>query len=101
MAAQQEPQPTQAIDQPLPPPPQIPKQEVVPPAPVAAPSSLRTERQQDGKVLTTPAVRKIAKDNQVRVKKVLSGWEACVKAGVPVEHLVFKYNPTWSVYVFL
>lgn len=71
MAAQQKPQPTQAIDQALPPPPQIPRQEIVPPASAPAQPSINTMT--SSKVLTTPAVRRIAKDNQVDfgVKTVL------------------------------
>lgn len=63
MAAQKEPQPTQAIDELLPPPPQIPKQEIVPPE--AVPMAKTVNSKNIGKVLTTPAVRKIAKDYQV------------------------------------
>lgn len=70
MAAQQKPQPTQAIDQPLPPPPSRPTQEIVPPQsspPVSTQPAFQgsTAANKSGKVLTTPAVRKMAKEHQV------------------------------------
>ncbi|XP_031569107.1 lipoamide acyltransferase component of branched-chain alpha-keto acid dehydrogenase complex, mitochondrial-like [Actinia tenebrosa] len=77
MAAQQKPQPTQAIDQSLPPPPSRPTQEIIPPQPSPpAPSQPAYQEsnvtKRSGKVLTTPAVRKIAKENQIDLSNVPS-----------------------------
>ena len=68
MAAQQKPKPTHAIEEPLPPPPPSPQssasQSVASPPP---PCQTAQQHQSDsGKVLATPAVRKIAMDHNVR-----------------------------------
>ncbi|KAK3752237.1 hypothetical protein QZH41_012246 [Actinostola sp. cb2023] len=70
MAAQQKPQPTQAIHQPLPPPPPKPNQEIVPPVAAPSMSNAISDHIKGSKVLTTPAVRKIAKDNQIDLSNV-------------------------------
>ena len=69
MAAQQKPKPTHAIEEPLPPPPPSPQTSASqslsspPPPPQAAQKDHKTD---SGKVLATPAVRKIAMDHNVR-----------------------------------
>ena len=63
MAAQQKPKPTHAIDAPLPPPPPSPQSTVAPSPP---PQTSEKVASTGGKVLATPAVRKIAMDHNVR-----------------------------------
>ena len=67
MAAQQKPKPTHAIEEPLPPPPHSPQsspsQSKASPAP---PPQTTGKQTNSGKVLATPAVRKIAMDHDVR-----------------------------------
>lgn len=65
MAAQQKPQPTGAINEPLPPPPQAAiAQEITPPPPPGA----EAQRQETSeKVLATPAVRKISMEHNVSI----------------------------------
>ncbi|XP_032218742.2 lipoamide acyltransferase component of branched-chain alpha-keto acid dehydrogenase complex, mitochondrial isoform X2 [Nematostella vectensis] len=67
MAAHQEPKPTSAIDQPLPPPPSSPSTGPTRALPVTAPASSVNK---GGKVLTTPAVRKIAMENKIDLSEV-------------------------------
>lgn len=71
MAAQQKPKPTHAIEQPLPPPPLSPQfsppQSKASPAP--PPQITTKQTNSDGKVLTTPAVCKMAMDYNVRRSK--------------------------------
>ena len=71
MAAQQKPKPTHAIEQPLPPLPQSPQsappQSEAPPTP--APQITTKQTNSSGKVLTTPAVRKMAMEHNVRTSK--------------------------------
>jgi len=68
MAAQQKPKPTHAIEEPLPPPPPSPQTSASqslsspPPPPQAAQKDHKTD---SGKVLATPAVRKIAMDHNI------------------------------------
>lgn len=69
MAAQQKPKPTHAIEQPLPPPPLSPQSS--PPqskaSPVPPPQITTKQTNSDGKVLTTPAVRKMAMDYNIEL----------------------------------
>lgn len=68
MAAQQKPKPTHAIEEPLPPPPPSPQPST--PQPTASPSPPQQTTgkvpSSSGKVLATPAVRKIAMEHNVR-----------------------------------
>ena len=68
MAAQQKPKPTHAIEEPLPPPPPSPhsstSQSTASPSP--PPQTKQKDASSGGKVLATPAVRKIAMDHNVR-----------------------------------
>ena len=64
MAEQQKPQPTGSINEPLPPPPQAVTSEQTPP-----PSEIKREisANRTGKVLATPAVRKLSMENNVSI----------------------------------
>ena len=68
MAAQQKPKPTHATEEPLPPPPPSPQSSI--PQSIASPfpPQQTTEKvpSSGGKVLAAPAVRKIAKEHNVR-----------------------------------
>ena len=67
MAAQQKPKPTHAIEEPLPPPPPSPQstasQSMAPSSP--PPQASEQMKSGSGKVLATPAVRKIAMEHHV------------------------------------
>ena len=67
MVAQQKPKPTHAIEEPLPPPPHSPVSTSPPNVIQGAVSATSvTATKEGGKVLATPAVRKIAMDHGVR-----------------------------------
>lgn len=72
MAAQQKPKPTHAIDEPLPPPPPSPQLTASQPiaSPPPPPQVTRKNTTDSGKVLATPAVRKIAMDHNITLAAV-------------------------------
>ncbi|KAL9950303.1 hypothetical protein ACROYT_G042782 [Oculina patagonica] len=72
MAAQQKPKPTHAIDEPLPPPPPSPHSSAAQStaSPSSPPQTTEKDPSSDGKVLATPAVRKIAMEHNITLSDV-------------------------------